>query len=108
MQNILRLGFLALLGICGSVRADQATEYFPPPDSQGGWRTTTTPDEVREKAGLDLKQLQDAYKVTEGTSQNGGLLIVRHGYFCFEKYFGRAHRNGYPDTASTSKETTSI
>jgi CubicO group peptidase (beta-lactamase class C family) len=97
--------FLALLSLVQIVRAD---DYFPPPDTQGGWRTTTTPEEVKEKAGLDLKQLQDAFAITERTSQNGGLLIVRHGYFCFEKYFGRAHRDGYPDMASTGKAYTSI
>ena len=33
-----------------------ADDYFPPPDSQGGWRTASGAKEVREKAGLDLQQ----------------------------------------------------
>jgi CubicO group peptidase (beta-lactamase class C family) len=105
MQQTIGLGLVILLAVCECPRAD---EYFPPPDSQGGWRTTTTAEEVREKAGLDLKQLQDAYAVTERCSQNGGLLIVRHGYLAYEKYFGRGHRDANPDMASTGKAYTSI
>ena len=85
-----------------------AETYFPPPDSKGGWRTASGAKEVREKAGLDLQRLEDAYKVCENTTPNGGLLVVRHGWLAFEKYFGRASRNANPDMASTGKAYTSI
>ena len=85
-----------------------AADYFPPPDSKGGWRTATTAKDVREKAGLDLLRLQDAFKICENTTPNGGLLVVRHGWLVFEKYFGRASRNANPDMASTGKAYTSI
>ncbi|WP_009958462.1 serine hydrolase domain-containing protein [Verrucomicrobium spinosum] len=85
-----------------------AEDYFPPPDSQGGWRTLETTDEIRDKAGMDLAKLEQAYAFTERCSQNGGLLVVRKGYLVFEKYFGRAHRNANPDMASTGKAYTSI
>ncbi len=86
----------------------QAADYFPPPDSQGGWRTLNNPKEIREKAGLDLSRLETAFQVCERGTQNGGLLVVRHGYLVFEKYFGRASRNANPDMASTGKAYTSI
>lgn len=85
-----------------------AEDYFPPPDSQGGWRTLKTTEEIRDKAGMDLAKLEQAYAFTERCSQNGGLLVVRKGYLVFEKYFGRAHRNANPDMASTGKAYTSI
>jgi CubicO group peptidase (beta-lactamase class C family) len=85
-----------------------ADDYFPPPDSAGGWRTATNTKEVREKAGLDLARLEDAFKVCERSTQNGGLLVVRHGWLVLEKYFGRASRNANPDMASTGKAYTSI
>jgi CubicO group peptidase (beta-lactamase class C family) len=94
--------FLALAG------AMQAADYFPPPDSEGGWRTLTDAKEIRAKAGLDLGQLEAAYTVTERSTPNGGLLVVRRGYLVFEKYFGRASRNANPDMASTGKAYTSI
>jgi CubicO group peptidase (beta-lactamase class C family) len=86
----------------------KAADYFPPPDSQGGWRTAKTAEEVRAKAGLDLARLEDAYKICEHVTPNGGLLVVRHGWLALEKYFGRASRNANPDMASTGKAFTSI
>jgi CubicO group peptidase (beta-lactamase class C family) len=83
-------------------------EYFPPPDAEGGWRTLTTAADVREKAGMDLAKLDQAFSICERGTQNGGLLVVRHGYLVFERYFGRASRNANPDMASTGKAFTSI
>lgn len=86
----------------------RAADYFPPPDSQGGWRELHSAGEVRKRAGLDLPQLERAFEFTEHCSQNGGLLVVRHGYLAYEKYFGRALRNSNPDMASTGKAVTSV
>ena len=64
--------------------------------------------EMREKAGMDLPKLEQAFDFTQRCSQNGGLLVVRWGYLVFERYFGRASRNANPDMASTGKAYTSI
>ena len=85
-----------------------AADYFPPPDSKGGWRTLSDAKEIRTNAGLDPMRLEDAYKICERSTANGGLLVVRHGWLVFEKYFGRASRNANPDMASTGKAYTSI
>jgi CubicO group peptidase (beta-lactamase class C family) len=99
---------VAILIIALPVRSSSADEYFPPPDSDGGWRTLTDAKQIRDLAGLDVGQLQAAYEICERGTQNGGLLVVRHGYLVFEKYFGRGHRNANPDMASTGKAFTSI
>ena len=83
-------------------------DYFPPPDSAGGWRQAQTEKEVRKLAGMDLRQLEPAYEITQRSTANGGLLVVHRGYLCFERYFGRASRNANPDMASTGKAFTSI
>ncbi len=85
-----------------------AGDYFPPPDSEGGWRTLTEAAQIHELAGMDAARLEQAYEVALRGTQNGGLLVVRHGYLVFEKYFGRASRNANPDMASTGKAYTSI
>ena len=85
-----------------------AEDYFPPADSEGGWRTATNSAQVRRLAGMDFSRLEQVFDFTQRCSQNGGLLVVRHGYLVFEKYFGRAHRNANPDMASTGKAYTSI
>ena len=83
--------------VLGFSSALPAADYFPPPDSQGGWRVAKDAREVREKAGLDAAWLERAYLVGERGTQNGGLLVVRHGWLAFEKYFGRASRNANPE-----------
>jgi CubicO group peptidase (beta-lactamase class C family) len=91
-----------------SAAAARAAEYFPPPDSAGGWRTLSDPTQIRDMAGMDAARLDHAFDFTQRCSQNGGLLVVRHGYLVFERYFGRAHRDANPDMASTGKAFTSI
>lgn len=63
---------------------------------------------IRKKAGMRLDRLNQAFEFTQRCSQSGGLLVVRHGYLVYEKYYGRAHRNANPDMASTGKAFTSI
>ncbi len=85
-----------------------AADYFPPPDSAGGWRAPKDVKEARELAGIDPEKLEPAYEVTQRSTAHGGLLVVHKGYLCFERYFGRASRNANPDMASTGKAFTSI
>jgi CubicO group peptidase (beta-lactamase class C family) len=94
-----------ILFISWCVRAD---DYFPSPDTEGGWRTLSDAGEIRKFAGINVERLDRAYEICERGTQNGGLLVVRHGYLVYEKYFGRAHRNANPDMASTGKAFTSI
>ena len=99
---------LLLCLVLGSASVAKGADYYPPPDSDGGWRTLNDPAQIRELAGMDVKKLDQAYDLTQRATQNGGLLVVRHGYLVYEKYFGRAHRNANPDMASTGKAYTSI
>ena len=85
-----------------------ADAYFPPPDSAGGWREAKDAKSMREQAGMDLSKLEPAYAVTERSTANGGLVVVRNGWLVFEKYFGKASRNANPDMASTGKGFCSI
>ena len=100
MKSIVTLALLATAAV--------ADDYFPPPDSAGGWRTLTTAEEIRDKAGMDLAKLERAWDFTQRCSQNSGLLVVRHGYLVLERYVGRASRTANPDMASTGKAFTSI
>ncbi len=100
-----RLVVFILLAFTISARA---ADYFPPPDSAGGWRTLSDPAQIRGLAGMDAARLEQAFDFTQRCTQNGGLLVVHRGYLVFERYFGRAHRNANPDMASTGKAFTSI
>ncbi len=39
--------------------SDTATNYFPPPESQGGWRAVETPDEIETIAEMDKAKIED-------------------------------------------------
>jgi CubicO group peptidase (beta-lactamase class C family) len=82
--------------------------YFPPPDTQGGWRTLPGPARARKLAGIDLHRLDQAFEYTKTTSRHGGLLVARHGWLVYEKYFGRANREVTPNMASCGKAFMSI
>ena len=51
MVNISR--FVLLLSTLGSIYGQ---DYFPPPDSEGGWRTLKDAAQIRKTAGMDLHQ----------------------------------------------------
>jgi CubicO group peptidase (beta-lactamase class C family) len=81
--------------------------YFPANDAQGGWRKLDEPSAIRTIAGIDKSRLDQAFQYTQTTSQHGGLLVVRHGYLVYEKYFGRANREANPNMYSIGKMFTS-
>ena len=105
MAKRLSLFFLMTVSAAGA-----ATDYFPPPDSKTGWRSLTTADEAKFKqaAGMDREKLDEAFRYAQETTQHGGLVVVRHGWLVFEKYFGRGNRDANPDSASCGKAFTSI
>lgn len=103
---------LLLVALSASVAAsaEPATRepYFPPPDAQGGWRRAVTAGEVRERAALDLPRLEAVFEEFSASTKNGGLLVVRHGWLAFEKYFGYGSAAATPNLASCAKSFTSI
>jgi len=96
-----------LLSCIGMLQAGDAV-YYPPADVHGGWRTLKNDAEVRRQAGLDPAKLDAAFEFTKDTTQHGGLLVVRHGYLAYERYFGRGNREAIPELASCGKAFTSI
>jgi CubicO group peptidase (beta-lactamase class C family) len=82
--------------------------YFPPPDSKGGWRTPKNDKDARSVAGVDSRRLDEAFVYASRTSQHGGLLVVRHGWLVYERYYGKGNREANPAMASVGKAYASI
>jgi CubicO group peptidase (beta-lactamase class C family) len=82
--------------------------YFPPPDSEGGWRTLNDETEILKKTGMVKGKLDEAFEYIQKNTKNGGLLVVRNGWLVYENYFGRGHRMANPNLASCGKSMTSI
>jgi len=99
---------VVLFAAAAAGRAEDATGYFPPPDAQGGWRVAKTAGDARRLTGMDLAKLDDAFTVAESSTKNGGLLVVRHGWLAYERYFGLGSRDATPNLASCGKSFTSI
>lgn len=97
-----------ILALGGAVAFTESGSYYPPADKEGGWRTLADAARVRATAGMDLSRLDQAFEFEKETSQHGGLVVVRHGYLIYEKYFGKANREAHPDMASIGKAFTSV
>ena len=100
------LAFILAAGCCGAALAANAA-YYPPPDSAGGWRTAKDPAQARKVAGMDVKRLDQAFEYATRTSAHGGLLVVRHGWLVYERYYGKCWRDSTPSAASVGKTFTS-
>src|SRR5881409_3456287 len=100
-------GSVGLLGLATLVPV-LAQDYFPPPDTEGGWRTLKGAAQIRKTAGMDLVQLDRAFDYASRSSQHGGLLVVRHGYLVYERYYGKGNRNANPTMASVGKAFVSV
>ena len=104
MPNVLLTATLAM----ATVAAAAAAEYFPAPDSAGGWRRPKDVRDALAKTGVDTSKLDRAFDWAKLTTKNGGLLVARKGWLVYERYFGRAHREATPNGASVGKSFTSV
>ncbi len=100
--------FCVLLAGFLSAQAGDKGNYFPPSDKDGGWRVLTDAAKIRSMAGMDKTRLDQAFEFEKETSAHGGLVVVRHGYLVYERYFGRGNREAHPDMASIGKAFTSV
>src|SRR5262245_39283559 len=75
--------------------AGKLTDYFPPAESKGGWRTllpkTGTPDakqkeQIMAQAGVDYDKLAAAWEFNAAAEGSTGLLVIRRGYIVGEWY----------------------
>ena len=57
-------------------------------------------------AAIDTARLDQAFEYAQRSSQHGGLLVVRHGWLVYEKYYGKGSRQANPTMASVGKAYT--
>jgi CubicO group peptidase (beta-lactamase class C family) len=98
---------LVLVAMVAPAFADSAA-YFPPSDTAGGWRTPKDAAQALSVGGVDTAKLDYAFDYASRSSQHGGLLVARHGWLVYERYYGRGNREAIPAMASVGKAYTSI
>src|SRR5262245_3721477 len=80
------------------------TNYFPAPESQGGWRVLRDSAQLRSLAGVDpdkLAELKDWLQQSD--TRNFAAVVVRRGYVVLEVERGPGARTNATRVASVSK-----
>ncbi|OHB79795.1 MAG: hypothetical protein A2Z25_03590 [Planctomycetes bacterium RBG_16_55_9] len=84
--------------------ASEENGYFPPPDSEGGWRKLDKPDEIRRIGGMDpdkLSELKDWLMASD--NRNFAAVVIRNGYIVLEVERGNSSKTDSRRVASVSK-----
>jgi CubicO group peptidase (beta-lactamase class C family) len=105
------LAFLACLTIGGlapaqseSVSPKTADDYFPPPESQGGWRKLDQADDIRRLTGIDPSKLADLKAWLLASDQRDfAAVVIKNGYVVLEVERGNSSRTDARRVASVSK-----
>ncbi len=59
--------------------------YFPPPESKGGWRKLTEPDDIRRLGGMDPAKLEELKRwLLDSDKRPFGAVVIRNGYIVLE------------------------
>lgn len=82
------------------------TDYYPLPESQGGWRYLKGPDEVRSVGGMDPDRLQYACENNARFEASSGTVVIRHGHMVAEWYENSALATTRYDIWSCTKSFT--
>jgi len=68
------------------MNSETSTQYFPPPESAGGWRYLSSPDDVRNLGGMDaaaLEHVHNRQQIFHG-GDSWSIVIIRHGHLVRE------------------------
>src|SRR6266699_6465094 len=104
LSRILLLVLFPLALTAVRVTAAEASGYFPPPESQGGWRKLETPEDILRLAGVDpdkragLKQW-----LLDSDKRDFAAVVIRHGYTVLEVERGNSAKTDSRRVASVSK-----
>jgi CubicO group peptidase (beta-lactamase class C family) len=78
--------------------------YFPPPESQGGWRTLNGQDSLRRLGGMDPEKLVRLKKwLLESDDRDFAAVVIHNGYIVLEVERGNSAKTDARRVASVSK-----
>ncbi|MGO9464362.1 MAG: serine hydrolase domain-containing protein [Isosphaeraceae bacterium] len=81
-----------------------SNDYFPPPESQGGWRKLDDPESIRTIAGMDPGKLTKLRKWLRDSDQRRfAAVVIRHGYIVLEEERRNSSVSNTGRVASCSK-----
>jgi CubicO group peptidase (beta-lactamase class C family) len=102
-KTLKQLATTAVAGVSDAGHKIGAT-YFPPPESQGGWRQLTSPDDIRRLAGADPKKLGTLREwLLASDDRDFAAVVIRNGYIILEVERGNSAKTDSRRVASVSK-----
>jgi CubicO group peptidase (beta-lactamase class C family) len=91
----------ALLLLATRAPADQ---YFPPPESAGGWRQLTDANDIRLKGEMDPAKLEALHQwLLKSDDRDFAAVVIRHGWIVLEVERGNSAKTDSRRVASVSK-----
>jgi CubicO group peptidase (beta-lactamase class C family) len=84
--------------------ATEGLGYFPPPESEGGWRKLEKPEDIRQVAGMDPERLNQLREwLLHSDDRSFAAVLIRHGYVVLEVERGNSAKTDDRRVASVSK-----
>jgi hypothetical protein len=81
-----------------------SASYFPPSESEGGWRGLDDPEAIKQVAGMDPGKLSDLEEWLKRSDDRGfAAVVIRRGYVVLEVERGNSSRTDARRVASVSK-----
>jgi len=78
--------------------------YFPPPESQGGWRKVEKSEDIRLLAGMDPDNLAGLKQwLLDSDTRDFAAVVIRHGHIALEVERGNSAKTDSRRVASVSK-----
>src|SRR5688572_21761083 len=95
---------LTLAMTARALGAEQSANYFPPPESQGGWRMLTKTDDVRGVGGVDPEKLEALREwLLNSDKRDFAAVVIRRGHIVLQVERGNSAANDSRRLASVSK-----
>jgi CubicO group peptidase (beta-lactamase class C family) len=86
------------------VRSAHSEDYFPPPESQGGWRQLTDPADIRRIAEMDPARLDELRQwLLKSDKRDFAAVMIRRGHIVLQVERGNSAITDARRVASVSK-----
>ena len=104
LHLLLVLTFISFSSSPVTRAADPTIPYFPPPESKGGWRKLTSPDDLQTIAQIDPAKLDDLRQwLLDSDKRDFAAVVIRRGYIVLEVERGNSAVTDSRRVASVSK-----
>jgi CubicO group peptidase (beta-lactamase class C family) len=95
---------IVILAYATVAMAAENAEYFPPPESAGGWRKLDDRDHIRRIAGMEPAKLDELKQwLLKSDKRNFAAVVIRRGYVVLKVERGNSAKTDARRVASVSK-----